>query len=117
MWASLGNHLAIGGHNRRKLKLVDRVGGLADMGQAAPFGAATYGAFMLPLEAGVRFMFWAISQVLKERKRIREQRDEELRKEAETTGVITLAGNVQFYVTRGASSQEESSPDAANEHC
>ena len=76
---------------------------------------------MLPLEAGVRVMFWAIGQFVKdikeERKRIREQRDEELRKEAEATGVITLSGNVQFHVTRGALSQEESSPDAANEHC
>ena len=94
---------------------------LQNMGQAAPFGAATYGAFMLPMEAGVRVMFWAISQFIKdlkeERKRIREERDEELRKEAEATGVITLSGNVQFHVTRGASSQEESSPDAANEHC
>ncbi len=101
------------------------------MGQAAPFGAATYGAFMLPLEAGVRVMFWAIGQFVKdikemrEQERIREQqreeelrirkqkreeeRDEELLKEAEATGVITLSGNVQFRVTRVASPQEEPS--------
>ena len=94
---------------------------LQNMGQAAPFGAATYGAFMLPLEAGVRVMFWAIGQFVKdikeERKRIREQRDEELRKEAEATGVITLSGNVQFHVTRGALSQEDSSTDAADRRC
>ena len=94
---------------------------LKNMGQVAPFGAATYGAFILPLEAGVRAMFWAISQFVKdlkeERKRIREQRDEELRKEAEATGVITLAGNVQLHVTRVVSSQDESSPDAADARC
>ena len=98
------------------------------MGQAAPFGAATYGAFMLPLEAGVRVMFWAISQFVKDLKEIRRQREEELRrlererdeellKQAEATGVITLAGNVQLRVTRVVSSREESSDDAADARC
>ena len=101
---------------------------LRNMGQAAPFGAATYGAFMLPLEAGVRVMFWAISQFVKDLKEIRRQREEELRrlererdeellKQAEATGVITLAGNVQLRVTRVVSSREESSDDAADARC
>ena len=145
---------------------------LQNVGQAAPFGAATYGAFMLPLEAGVRVMFWAISQFVKDLKemkrqeeeeqkireqqreeelrireqqreeelrireqqreeelRIREQqrdeelrirerqRDEELLKQAEATGLITLAGNVQLRVTRVESPQEESSPDEADTRC
>ena len=112
---------------------------LRNVGQAAPFGAATYGAFMLPLEAGVRVMFWAISQFVKDLKemkrqeeeeqkireqqreeelRIREQqRDEELLKQAEATGLITLAGNVQLRVTRVESPQEESSPDEADTRC
>ena len=34
-------------------------------GQVAPFGAAIYGSLMLPLEIGVRTMFWAIQQVIK----------------------------------------------------
>ena len=109
------------------------------MGQAAPFGAATYGAFILPLEAGLRAMFWAISQLVKdiqemrrqweEERRVREQqreeelrareqqRDEELLKQAEATGTITLSGNVQLHVTRVVSPPEESSPDAADTRC
>ena len=94
---------------------------LQNMGQAAPFGAATYGAFILPLEAGLRAMFWAISQFAKDLKRIREQheqqRDEELLKQAEATGTITLSGDVQFHVTRVLPSREESSPDAVDTPC
>ena len=105
------------------------------MGQVAPFGAATYGAFILPLEAGIRVMFWAISQIVKDIKEMRrqreeerrqreeelrareQQRDEELLKQAETSGVITLSGNVQLHVTRVVPSPEESSPDAADTRC
>ena len=94
---------------------------LQNMGQAAPFGAATYGAFILPLEAGMRLMFWAISQFVKEMKKIREQheqqRDEELLKQADATGTITLAGDVQLHVTRVVPSREESSHDAADTRC
>jgi len=45
------------------------VQGLVTIGQITPFAAAVYGAAVLPIEAGVRLMFWAISEVLKERKR------------------------------------------------
>ena len=101
---------------------------LRNMGQAAPFGAATYGALILPLEAGIRVMFWAISQLVKDIKEMRRQREEELRlhkqqrdeellKQAEATGVITLSGNVQLHVTRVVPSREESSPDAADTRC
>ena len=40
-------------------------------GQVAPFGAAIYGSLMLPLEIGVRTMFWAIQQVLNQNDKIR----------------------------------------------
>ena len=40
-------------------------------GQVAPFGAAIYGSLMLFLEIGVRFMFWAIQQVINQNDKIR----------------------------------------------
>ena len=40
-------------------------------GQVTPFGAAIYGSLMLFLEIGVRFMFWAIQQVLNQNDKIR----------------------------------------------
>ena len=40
-------------------------------GQVAPFGAAIYGSLILPIEIGVRTMFWAIQQVLKQNDKIR----------------------------------------------
>ena len=80
-------------------------------GQVAPFGAAIYGSLMLPLEIGVRFMFWAIQQVIKQNDKIREEGRKEgrrqfikqlldqgelppsFRKEAEELGLVpALAG-------------------------
>jgi len=112
---------------------------LAAIGQAAPFAAAVYGAAVLPIEAGVRLMFWAISEVLKERKRWqdalaaaqaeaakareeqestraegreegRESRDEELRKQAEETGEIMVNGK-RFRVVA-----EDGAPSNGNGH-
>ena len=59
---------------------------LRNMGQVAPFGAATYGAFILPPETGVRAVFWAIQQVVNDRVRWREEGLKEGRKEGREEG-------------------------------
>ena len=76
-------------------------------GQVAPFGAAIYGSLILPIEIGVRTMFWAIQQVLKQNDKIRKDERRRLikqlldqgelppsfRKEAEELGLVpALAG-------------------------
>ena len=65
---------------------------LQNAGQVAPFGAAVYGAFILPLEIGVRTMFWAIQQALNRDAKIRQDRDKELLETVRTKGVVVLDG-------------------------
>ena len=77
-------------------------------GQVAPFGAAIYGSLILPIEIGVRTMFWAIQQVLNQNDKIRKDERRRLiqellnqsvdlplslQKEAEELGLVpALAG-------------------------
>ena len=98
-----------------------RVAGFAEHGPSGPLWGSDLRGVHTAAEAGMRLMFWAISQFVKEMKKIREQheqqRDEELLKQADATGTITLAGDVQLHVTRVVPSREESSHDAADTRC